>query len=284
VAWAAEEARLRGRPLQIVHVVRDHSCPLDHEDSKRVLARARTIARIGGPDGEVRSELRHGDPAEVLAELSHEAELLVVGNRRGDGVIGLARRSTALALTRTAAGPVVVVRAAPGRPIPDRNRPIVVGIDGSPDSCAAVKFAVQLAERRGSELTAVHVWPEHAPAVLRRLSHRETEPGREAADRLLAQCLAGHSEPHSNLRTRREVVRGRPAWTLLELSDSAQLIVVGRRSRTRSAGAALGFCTGLLLRASTCPVAVVGAGPITGTGPTGHAARTPRRSNKPSRP
>lgn len=284
VAWAAEEARLRGRPLQIVCVVRGGSCPPDPEDAERVLGRARTIARIGDPDGDVRGELRHGDPAAVLAELSREAELLVVGHRRGDGVIGPARGSTALALTRTAASPVVVVRAAPGRPVPDRHRPIVVGVDGSPDSRAAVEFAVQLAERRDSEVVAVHVWPEHAPAVLRRLARRETEPGREAANRLLAQSLPRPSEPHLNLRLRSEVVRGRPAWSLLELSDSAQLIVVGQRGRTRFAGTSLGFCTGLLLRASTCPVAVVGPGPEARTGRPGHAGRARRRWGAPSRP
>ena len=198
VAWAAEEARLRGRPLQIVCVVRQGSHTPGPEEAERVLGRARTIARIGSPDGDVRGELRRGARASVLAELSGGAELLVVGHRRGDGVSGPGLGSTALALARTAASPVVVVRAAPGRPVPD----------GAPNSGATVEFAVQLAMRRGSELIAVHVWPEHVPAILRRLARRETEPGREAADRLLANSLAGHSERHPGLRMRREVVRG----------------------------------------------------------------------------
>ena len=54
VAWAAEEARLRGRPLQIVCVVRQGSHTPGPEEAERVLGRARTIARIGSPDGDVR--------------------------------------------------------------------------------------------------------------------------------------------------------------------------------------------------------------------------------------
>ena len=118
VAWGAEEARLRGRPLQIVCVVRQGSHTPGPEEAERVLGRARTIARIGSPDGDVRGELRRGARASVLAELSGGAELLVVGHRRGDGVSGPGLGSTALALARTAASPVVVVRAAPGRPVP----------------------------------------------------------------------------------------------------------------------------------------------------------------------
>jgi nucleotide-binding universal stress UspA family protein len=126
------------------------------------------------------------------------------------------------------------------------------------------------------------VWPEHVPAILRRLARRETEPGREAADRLLANGLAGHSERHPGLRMRREVVRGRPAWSLLELSDSAQLIVVGRPGRAGFAGTPFGSCTGLLLRASTCPVAVIPPRPETGTGPPGSAERARGHRGTPS--
>jgi nucleotide-binding universal stress UspA family protein len=282
VAWAAEEARLRGRPLQIVCVLRQGSYTPGPEEADRVLRRARTIARIGSPGGDVRGELRRGDPASVLAELSGGAELLVVGHRRGDGVSGRGLGSTALALALTSASPVVVVRAAAGRPVPDRDRPIVVGVDDATNSGATVEFAVQLAMRRGSELIAVHVWPEHVPAILRRLARRETEPGREAADRLLANGLAGHMERHPDLRMRREVVRGRPAWSLLELSDSAQLIVVGRPGRAGFAGTPFGSCTGLLLRASTCPVAVIPPRPETGTGPPGSAERARGHRGTPS--
>ncbi|WP_214369166.1 universal stress protein [Pseudonocardia sp. H11422] len=91
--------------------------------------------------------------------------------------------------------------------MPDRDRPIVVGVDDSPDSRAAVEFAVQLADRRGSDLLAVHVWTEHPTDVLRRPGRREAEPAREAAERMLGECLAGYAERHPDLPVRRDVVR-----------------------------------------------------------------------------
>ena len=262
VAWAAEEARLRGRPLQIVCVVRQGSHTPGPEEAERVLGRARTIARIGSPDGDVRGELRRGARASVLAELSGGAELLVVGHRRGDGVSGPGLGSTALALARTAASPVVVVRAAPGRPVPD----------GAPNSGATVEFAVQLAMRRGSELIAVHVWPEHVPpSCVGSLAGRRSQAARPPTG-----C-----SPTASPATRSvipacgcDAKSSAGAWFLLELSDSAQLIVVGRAGRAGFASTPLGSCTGLLLRASTCPVAVIPPRPEPGTGPPGSAERT----------
>jgi len=267
LAWAAEEARLRGRPLHIVCVLPAGRHECGALDAESVLGRARTIARMNDPHGRVSTEVRRGVPATVLAELSTCADLLVLGHRGGDGVVGPVFDSTAHTLARTTAGPLVVVRAAPGRPVPDRDRPVVVGVDESPDSRAAIEFAVHLADRRGSELVAVHVWSEHPSQAVRRLTRRELEPGREAADRLLAECIAGHAAHHPGLQVRREVVSGRPAWALLELSDSAQLVVVGGRGRTGLAR--LGSCAEVLVQASTCPVAIVRPQPVRWTGSDG---------------
>jgi nucleotide-binding universal stress UspA family protein len=135
----------------------------------------------------------------------------------------------------------------------------VVGVDATPDSRPAVEFAVRLAERRGSDLLAVHIYTEHAADILRRLGCRETEPAREAGARLLAECLTGQAERFPDLRIRPEVIRGWSPWTLVELSDSAQMIVVGRGEPGGRRRRGLGGCAIGLLRASSCPVAIVPA-------------------------
>ncbi|NMH97618.1 universal stress protein [Pseudonocardia acidicola] len=251
VAWAAEEAALHARPLEIVCV----SEPTD--TAAGILDRARTIARAVA-DVPVRIRCRAGRPAEVLTELSREAGLLVVGHRGGGGVDRPAHSSVAVTVGRRAACPVLVVRAAAGRPVPDRARPIVVAVDGSPDSRAAVDVAAQIARERGGVLVAVHVWFERPADALRRLCRREHEPAREAARRLLADCLAGTAALHPGLTVHPEVMRGSPTWSLLELSDSAQLLVVGRGGHGRRA---LGRTTWALLHGGACPVAVVGPRP-----------------------
>ncbi|WP_214369753.1 universal stress protein [Pseudonocardia sp. H11422] len=245
VAWAAEEAGLRSCPLVIVRV---GDAP---GGGARVLERARTIA-LATADVEVRVERWTGDPAEALIVRSQDADLLVVGN--GTGWFDA---SAAATVSRRAGCPVVVVRAAAGRPVPDRDRPIVVAVDGSADSRVAVDVATRVADERGSLLVAVHVWFESPVAAVRRLRRRECEPGREAAERLLAGCLAGHTDRHPGLAVRREIVRGLPAWSLLERSDSAQLMVVGRGGHGRRA---LCRSTRTLVRNGVCPVAIARAG------------------------
>jgi nucleotide-binding universal stress UspA family protein len=259
-AWAAQEARLRGRRLTIVFVLGDDRDERAQVAAEQALRRAGTVARTGQPGLEVRTEFRHGDAATELAGLSVSAELLVIGHRGAGGFDNLTG-STATALASIAHCPVVVVRPAPGRPVPDRDRPIVVGVDADPDGCAALEFAVRMADRRGSELLAVHTYVERPAAVVRRLSCRETEPSREAAARLLAECVAGHRERHPDLRIRSELVRGWAPWALLELSDSAQMIIVGRGGRRT--GGPVGLCAAGLLRAASCPVVVVRAEPAT---------------------
>ncbi|MDF3048968.1 MAG: universal stress protein [Pseudonocardia sp.] len=260
VAWAAEEALLRGRPLTIVFALRGEPDAPTRTAAEQALARAATIARAGRPELEVRPQLCSGDPPAALTELARAAELLVVRHRGAGGLDGLGdlvAGSTATTVARTAHSPVIVVRSAPGRPVPDRDRPIVVGVDAAPDSRAAIEFAAGLADRRGSELLAVHVYPEHPADVLRRLACRETEPAREAGARLLAECLAGQAQQHPDLRIRQQVIRGWSPWTLLELSDSAQMVVVGRRCPSGRRRPPLGRCATGLLRAVDCPVAIV---------------------------
>ena len=143
----------------------------------------------------------------------------------------------------------MVVRAAPGRPVPDRARPVLVAVDGRPGSAALVRRAAELAAGRDAALHVAHVWGESTGDVLRRLGRRQRVPHREEAEQALQDIAAAVTADHPGLRVRWTVERGGPAWSVLELSDLAQLVVVGRHR-----GRGVGTLARMLLLASSCPV------------------------------
>ncbi len=101
-----------------------------------------------------------GDPVSRLIDASAEAALLVIGSDyRGPGA-GPARGAHGIRIAAGAACPVVVV---PDVELVGRSG-VVVGIDGSPVSEHALRFAAREADRLGESLTAVSVWtPLEAP-------------------------------------------------------------------------------------------------------------------------
>ncbi|MCE3555155.1 universal stress protein [Pseudonocardia sp. RS11V-5] len=247
VAWAAEEADLRGLPLQVVCVLARHPhVPAPEADA--LLRRAAAVARINSDGRPVESRIAVGTPAYVLARLAADAELLVVGNRGGGRALPTLG-TTAARLARTCPCALAVVRAAPGRPVPDRGRPVLVAVDGRPGSAALVRHAARLAANRDAELQVVHVWKEHAAEVIRRLGRRERVPHREEAERALEDIATTVAADHPGLRVRWTVERGGAPWSVLELSDVAQLVVVGRHH-----GRTVGTPATVLLQASSCPV------------------------------
>lgn len=80
--------------------------------------------RAEGPEPvpEVRPVVVEGSPAQVLVDRSHEAALLVVGNRGHGGVRGLLLGSVTLRCLVSAACPVLVVHDRSDRPAQDAGR------------------------------------------------------------------------------------------------------------------------------------------------------------------
>jgi nucleotide-binding universal stress UspA family protein len=264
VRFGAVEASRRRAPLRLVHafgwvVERAVGQPalgeryrdLLLEQARRFVAVAAGVAAGEAPGIEVEQQVVIGFPIEVLADESRRAQLLVVGDRGLTRFEGLLAGSVSVALAAHGDCPVVVVRGAePGDP--EQVRPVVVGIDGTPTSEAAIAFAFEEASARRAPLVAVHTWgiPPAGDPTARAVAGT-------VAHEVLAQRLAGWTEKYPDVRVRRVVLQDRPVHALVREAHHGQLLVVGSRGRGRIPGMVLGSVAHALVHRAPCPVAVV---------------------------
>jgi nucleotide-binding universal stress UspA family protein len=143
---------------------------------------------------------------------------------------------------------------------------IICGVDGSPDSYAALAVAAELAERLGTRLVLVNVIdpvPAYAVAgpvvAMSRPAPLAVIDGlNEAGERL----VAGMAETAGLEDAEQRVVTGVAAERLADLADeqAADLIVVGSRGRGGFKAALLGSVSSELIGVARCPVLVVPKG------------------------
>ena len=107
-------------------------------------------------------------------------------------------------------------------------RPVLVGIDGSRASELAIAVAFDEASWRRANLVALHIWSD---ADLSTISGVKTSDVQAAADKTLAESLAGWQQRYPEVSVRRVVEFERPVRHLLDQSEGAQLVVVGSHGR-----------------------------------------------------
>jgi nucleotide-binding universal stress UspA family protein len=269
VEWAAAEAARRGVPLRLVrafswttsdHPARDSGRVAQYRDqllevARHQLARAARIAEDIWPDPETTTQVEVGAPIEVLGSEARRAQLLVLGDRGLGGAAGLVLGSVAVALAAWGACPVVVVRGESR----DERGPVVVGVDGSSLSEAALAFAFDAAAARGVDVVAVHAWsPTPIDRALEPVLDWDVVAAEE--DALFAELLAGWENKYPQVTVRRTVVRDGAGRALVDASRDAQLVVVGSRGRGSVTGLLLGSVSHAVLHAAQCPVAIVRPG------------------------
>jgi len=269
VEWATAEAALRCVALRLVsafswttsdHPTRQSGRVAQYRDqlleaARHRLSRAARIAEDTGLGVETTQQVEIGAPIEVLGSEARRARLLVLGDRGLGGVAGLVLGSVAVALAARGACPVVIVRGETG----NTDGPVVVGIDGSPVSEAALAFAFDAAAVRGVALVAVHAWsPTAVDKALEPVMDWDAVADEEEA--VLAERLSGWGQKYPQVTVRRSVVRDGAARALVDASRGAQLVVVGSRGRGEAAGLFLGSVSHGVLHAAHCPVAIVRPG------------------------
>lgn len=147
------------------------------------------------------------------------------------------------------------------------HRGIVVGVDGSAESMAAVDWAALAADRHGARLTALGAYvtpPGRLTTTLGLAIADARADARYAVERAAARLDGAHPGGRT---VGQRVVLGAPAYMLAQRSRSCDLVVVGRRGPGAWDRAVLGSVSGALAAMAPGPVAVVPAG--TGTGDPG---------------
>lgn len=231
------------------------------------------IVRVSRP----RSDRRHalplpidtveleGDPVDVLIDESRHAQLLVVESPADasealiDPLLTRLRDHTECLLVEVdhngdvmrSSGPQgwkhvhepATVDAETGEAAAERV--ITVGIDSSPSSAAAVRWARALAAQTGSALRLISVYTAEND------QHGERS-------RLDAECdVHAAAEILGETSITVAVERGEPAEVLIESSRTSQLLVLGRHGTRGLIHNALGSVGDTCARLSDCPVVIV---------------------------
>jgi hypothetical protein len=183
------------------------------------------------------------DPGAVLAKLSHEAALVVVGGPCGGPDVWSTSVGTRLAEETRA--PVVVVRGDHGRE-QERDWPVMVALADTDEADSLLAFAFGTAARQRRPLVVVHAMTSSAgvrallplPASVAYLV-----PGRGRADHeravwhaRMSAVVQTWSERYPDVPVRVEIAMDDPARAVLARSRHACLLVLGiRRLRERTA-------------------------------------------------
>lgn len=166
---------------------------------------------------------------------------------------------------------------------------IMVGLDGSPGSQAALRTALDLTVLCEGTLYAAAVVPAFGQGAVAEIERDATRAEAEAEDAMRGtlnqsyeQALAACEEActTADIRYERDLLAGDPARVLAREAEGCDLLVVGAHGQTDSAATLIGNTTRRVLRHATKPVLVTRGdyAPITtvvvgydGTADSGHA-------------
>jgi nucleotide-binding universal stress UspA family protein len=232
VDHAAIEADLHGWELRMLHV--QHVGTLHrkaHDAGLQLIERLTERVRACSPSLTVTSRVAAGSTPALLLADARSADLVVVGHRHGAAgtAIGL---SIAERVATLHSGAVMIVRVPGWPPGPEfGKRPVVVGVDQVGSRSAAVEFALREARLRGCDLVVLHA----GKAV-------------PADDRM---------QTDGGVRVRQLSVAAAPADALVDFSNEAAAVVLGRRPSGLPV-ALLGSVSRAVVQRAHCPVFLVG--------------------------
>jgi nucleotide-binding universal stress UspA family protein len=136
------------------------------------------------------------------------------------------------------------------------TRRIVVGIDGSPSSLAALEWAARQAEFTGSALEVMIVWQWPMSYGFAMPLASDFDPATEAG-KVLDGAIADARKAHPEVEIRPSIIEGFPAQVLVEASKDAELVVVGSRGHGEFAGLLIGSVSEHCVTHAHCPVLVL---------------------------
>ncbi|WP_407445770.1 universal stress protein [Rhodococcus sp. (in: high G+C Gram-positive bacteria)] len=271
--WAAVLARRLGEPLRLVHA--HPGGPEDADEPTRAVldgAEAAVLDTVSAVDAaapretttgsELTAELAvekvalAGRPANALSDLSASARMIVLGHTTTSELQSMFRRSDVVYVANHAVCPVVSWRSEQGFRPPD-GRPIVVGVDGTELSSAAIAEGYRLAAALEAPLVAVHTWVEQSTITYGEDSRFTDWTDFATFEKAgMVESMSGWATRFPDVQVEHRVERGKPDIVLLEQSAAAQLLVVGSHGRSAQSSAILGSTSQGLIHHSFCPVAI----------------------------
>lgn len=136
-------------------------------------------------------------------------------------------------------------------------RTIVVGTDASVDSIRALRWAVEEARLRETEIELVHAYPlPEFTAMPLVVSLPSEDQQQKAAEAVLDETLAAVGDL-GDVPVRRTVRGGSPAAVLCDVARGADLLVVGARGFGGFRGLLVGSVSHQVVAHSPCPVVTV---------------------------
>lgn len=132
---------------------------------------------------------------------------------------------------------------------------IIVGVDGSEASIAALREAQRLAVPLGAEVVATAFW--EYPRVYEGYVAMGITGFEEAAGEILKKSVEKAFGPALPDNVVSRLVRNHPRQGLIEASRDADLIVVGRRGHGGFGGLLVGSVSSACVAHAHCPVLVV---------------------------
>jgi nucleotide-binding universal stress UspA family protein len=274
IRFATREAVLLEAPLTLMHVlspIPDWGAPSMHpevtaaweDNARHIVEQAREATVVTSGESallDVRTEIAYSTAAtaaSVLIGASSQAQMIVVGCR-GMGTVGrLVLGSVSSALVQHACCPVAVIHDDDG--LANDKAPVLVGVDGSLASEAAVALAFDEASRRRVRLVALHAWSDVGVFPILGMDWRDYET---RGAQLLAKSLAGEQARFPDVQVQRRLVCDKPAHWLIEESQQAQLVVVGSHGRGRLPGIRLGSVSSALAHSTRTPLIIHRTGDV----------------------
>ncbi|MFD4628364.1 universal stress protein [Streptomyces sp. NPDC058284] len=135
------------------------------------------------------------------------------------------------------------------------RRRIVVGVDGSPPSQAALRWAVRQARMTSSVVEALIAWDYPTTAGWPALPL--PDDFESTFGKTLSEAVARATKDEPGVEIRQAVIDGNAAKALIAAAQGADLLVVGNRGHGAFTQALLGSVSQHCVHLATCPVVVV---------------------------
>ncbi|MCG2621067.1 universal stress protein [Arthrobacter sp. I2-34] len=138
------------------------------------------------------------------------------------------------------------------------RQPIIVGVDGSDLSVAALRHARVFADALDSPVEAIAAWNyQAAPGTFTPVLWNPAEE----AEKVLRDALGRAFGDRPPAQIVSHAVHGHPAQVLIDAGRGARMLVLGSRGRGGFAGRLLGSVSTACAAHAPCPVLIVRADP-----------------------